>query len=173
MRSTGSASEVIVPDSISDLQTQLAHLKWRKVSNDNKIRNKIATSKALAERDLLLALSEKKSKLKAQWRATVIEQELGKPLEVDEAKLRALEEDSKIQEERSLRQVEVHQKAMNALETKLTGRENMGPREKRRGSTSAAREHVAALHSKLDAHARSVLDVHEPQAPGSVSSFAT
>ena len=59
MRSTGSASEVIVPDSISDLQTQLAHLKWRKVSNDNKIRNKIATSKSLVERDLLLALSQK------------------------------------------------------------------------------------------------------------------
>ena len=70
------------PDAISDLQTQLAHLKWRKVSNNNKIQAKIATSKSLVERDLLLALSQKKSTLKAQWRATVIEQELAKPLEI-------------------------------------------------------------------------------------------
>ena len=96
------------PDAISDLQTQLAHLKWRKVSNNNKIQAKIATSKSLVERDLLLALSQKKSTLKAQWRATVIEQELAKPLEIDEAKLRSLEEDSKLQETRGMRQVEVH-----------------------------------------------------------------
>ena len=165
------------PDAISDLQTQLAHLKWRKVSNNNKIQAKIATSKSLVERDLLLALSQKKSTLKAQWRATVIDQELAKPLEIDEAKLRSLEEDSKLQETRGMRQVEVHQKAMRALEAKLTTRENVGPRDMRRGSTSAAREHVAALHSKLDAHARNVLDArahaYEPQPQGSVSSLAT
>ena len=52
-------------DGIHDIHTQLAHLKWRKSNNDAKIRSSITTSRVLAERDLLIQLSENRARARA------------------------------------------------------------------------------------------------------------
>ena len=70
------------PDATRDIHTQLAHLKWRKCVNDTRIRTKITSSRALAERDLLIQLSENRAQMRAKWREAVIADELQKPLEV-------------------------------------------------------------------------------------------
>ena len=83
--------------SLADLTTQLAHLKWRKCVNDAKIQNKIASSRALAERDLLVQLSENRAAARAKWRSSVIASELTRPLEIDEHFLRELEDEEQVQ----------------------------------------------------------------------------
>ena len=134
--------------SLADLTTQLAHLKWRKCVNDAKIQNKIASSRALAERDLLVQLSENRAAARAKWRTEVIASELTRPLEIDERFLRELEDEQKREAHKHQQHGDIHTRAIAKLESNVAERERRGGKNKARSSTDHVRSSLAALQEK-------------------------
>ncbi len=134
--------------SLADLTTQLAHLKWRKCVNDAKIQNKIASSRALAERDLLVQLSENRAAARAKWRSSVIASELTRPLEIDEHFLRELEDEGKREAHKHQLHSEIHTRAIAKLERNVAERERTGLKGKTRTSTAHVRSNLAALQER-------------------------
>ena len=60
----------------------MAHLRWRKMQNESKIRSMIVASRQMHEQELLKQMSRDRAREKAEWMKEIIEDELAKPLEV-------------------------------------------------------------------------------------------
>ena len=108
---------------VEELETQLAHLRWRKMQNETKIRNMIESSRSMQEQDLLKELSLNKTAQKQQWMRSVIEDELSKPLEVNEDFMHRFENDELTMRETAQNNKARHLTSVRFLQHELSKRE--------------------------------------------------
>jgi hypothetical protein len=52
---------------IKELETQLAHLRWRKMQNESKIRNTLESSRKMRANDVMRQLEQNRAHEKAEW----------------------------------------------------------------------------------------------------------
>lgn len=102
-----------------ELETQMAHLRWRKMQNETKIRTVLSHSRRLHEEELFRDLTRNRSSDKAAWMRGIIEDELSKPLEVNEDFIRGFEQDQKRQRAQNLRNKRQHLKSVKNLQAQL------------------------------------------------------
>jgi hypothetical protein len=108
---------------VQELEVQLAHLRWRKMQNETKIRSMLESSRVMQEQDLLKELSLNKTAQKSGWMRGVIEDELSKPLEVNEAFMHRFEEDELKMRETLRANKSRHLTSVKFLQTELQKRE--------------------------------------------------
>jgi len=108
-----------------ELQTQMAHLRWRKMQNESKIRSMIVASRQMHEQELLKQMSRDRAREKAEWMKEIIEDELSKPLEVDENFIKKFEDDEKSFRAKSLANKRQHLKSVKKLQKELTLRHEL------------------------------------------------
>eukprot|EP01041_Mallomonas_annulata_P000520 gene520-996_t len=82
----------------TEIEQQLAHLRWRRLQNERAIRNSLESSKAMQQNDMMLQISVNHTNEKKIWMTSVIEDELSRPLVLPNADARKLksEEDGKV-----------------------------------------------------------------------------
>ncbi|TMW69135.1 hypothetical protein Poli38472_001291 [Pythium oligandrum] len=66
----------------SSLDERIAHLQWRKTCNERQIQNTLRSTKQMQERDEFLKAAKNDRHEKKEWRVSVIQDELQKPLPV-------------------------------------------------------------------------------------------
>jgi hypothetical protein len=64
------------------LEKKMALLQWRKMQNENTIKNVLQSSKVLLDRDLLTTLSVDSKAEHNQWTESIVRDELKRPLQV-------------------------------------------------------------------------------------------
>ena len=60
---------------IQSIEEQLAHLRWKRMQNERKIRHGINTTKSMKEKDTILNLSIDNAGERATWMTSVIKDE--------------------------------------------------------------------------------------------------
>lgn len=91
-------------DRVSDIEQQLAHMRWRRVQNERAIRENIDISNELHNRDQIVKLSSKSGEEKIMWVTSVVRDEVVRPLVLSDAEVRKLEEDDVIRREKLIKQ---------------------------------------------------------------------
>lgn len=89
---------------VSDIEQQLAHMRWRRVQNERAIRENIDVSNELHNRDQIVKLSSKSADEKIMWVTSVVRDEVIRPLVLSDAEVRKLEEDDVIRREKLIKQ---------------------------------------------------------------------
>jgi hypothetical protein len=72
---------------VQELEQQLAYLQWSKLRNERAIREAIESSKVLKQGDQFLRAVSENSPDKKSWKATVLQDELNKPLKLTDEQL--------------------------------------------------------------------------------------
>ena len=72
---------------VQELEQQLAYLQWSKLRNERAIREAIEGSKVLKQGDQFLRAVSENSPDKKSWKATVLQDELNKPLKLTNEQL--------------------------------------------------------------------------------------
>lgn len=94
-------------DRITDLEQQIAHLRWRRIQKERSIKNSLVTTKTLKQKDLVLSLSVDKPAERSFWTHSVVYDEVERPLVIDDAELYKIQEEE-FRYKKILSQVRVH-----------------------------------------------------------------
>lgn len=78
---------------IQSIEEQLAHLRWKRMQNERKIRHGINTTKSMKEKDTILNLSIDNAGERATWMTSVIKDELSRPLVLSDEQMNRLQAD--------------------------------------------------------------------------------
>ena len=78
---------------VQDLEQQLAHLRWRRMQNERKIRNGINTTRSMKEKDTILNLSIDHAGERATWMTRVVRDELMRPMVLSDEEMNRLQAD--------------------------------------------------------------------------------
>jgi CRISPR/Cas system-associated exonuclease Cas4 (RecB family) len=134
---------------VQELETQLAHLRWRKMQNETKIRSMLDSSRQMHEQDLLKELSLNKTAQRQDWMRGVIEDEMSKPLEVNEAFMHRFENDELKMRETLRANKSRHLTSVKFLQTELSKREE------------TARMRYLALQRKARELNKEAVEIHD------------
>ena len=74
------------------LEEQIAFVRWRRMQNERKIRSALETTKSLQQKDELMCVSMDQGSEKSFWMASVIKDELSRPLVITDEELHRLQE---------------------------------------------------------------------------------
>lgn len=77
---------------VTDIEQQLAHLRWRRVQNERLIRGAIDQTKSLQQKDTVIRLATNLGEEKAMWMTSVVKDEISKPLVISDEELHKIQE---------------------------------------------------------------------------------
>jgi len=77
-------------DRKTDIEQQLAHLRWRLAQNERSIRNSLESTKNLRENDTMLQISVDNVSTKKLWISSFVEKEISTPLILNESEYNKL-----------------------------------------------------------------------------------
>lgn len=106
-----------------DIRVQLQHVRWRKQITEAKIRSAIQASRTTAKRELIDQLAIDRGADAARWRLAVIQNEIEKPLALDESTCQRFDEQSKQTSQQEANDFQRHMKALTWLEKRVKLRE--------------------------------------------------
>lgn len=106
----------------SDIEQQLAHMRWRRMQNERAIRGSLDMSKQLTVRDQLLHNGTDNIEIKNKWLSDAISDELSRPLVLSDGEMRKLENDDIITKNKLIKGSDRQLKALGSLKGMLTSR---------------------------------------------------
>jgi disulfide oxidoreductase YuzD len=72
---------------LTEIEQQMAHLEWLKAQNERAYRNTLAKTRIMHQNDIILKMSVDHNSERAEWMASVIKDELSKPLVLSDAEI--------------------------------------------------------------------------------------
>mmetsp|Transcript_9033 Transcript_9033/g.13575 ORF Transcript_9033/g.13575 Transcript_9033/m.13575 type:complete len:154 (+) Transcript_9033:142-603(+) len=75
---------------ITEIEQQMAHLAWLKAQNERAYRNTMEKTRVMHQNDIILKMSVDNNSEKASWMASVIKDELSRPLVLTDAEMHAM-----------------------------------------------------------------------------------
>lgn len=82
---------------VTDIEQQIAQLRWRRQQNERSIRSALETTKVLKQKDTILGITVDHSAEKAMWTNSIVRDELSRPLIVNDDELHRIQyEEAKI-----------------------------------------------------------------------------
>lgn len=69
----------------TEIEQQLAHMRWRRLQNERAIRNALEKTKSVKQNDTMLQISVNHTNEKKAWMSSIIEDELARPLVLSDA----------------------------------------------------------------------------------------
>ena len=115
---------------IAELEEKMAHLKWKKMCTQSRMKNVLQTSKKLHERDMVLRLGHNRADHKEEWMRGIIQDEMHKPLEVSDKYMKEFTA-KKRQEDHHFRQsAKNHVQSIQRIKKKAQEREEMKVRKR-------------------------------------------
>jgi disulfide oxidoreductase YuzD len=70
-----------------EIEQQMAHLEWLKAQNERAYRNTMEKTRVMHQNDIILKMSVDHNSERASWMASVIKDELSKPLVLSDAEV--------------------------------------------------------------------------------------
>ena len=80
-------------DRVTDIEQQLAHLRWRRMQNERHIRSALDVTKSLQQRDKIIHVSVDAASEKSQWMTAVVRDELSRPLVITDEEIHKIQTD--------------------------------------------------------------------------------
>lgn len=80
-------------DRVTDIEQQLAHLRWKRMQNERHIRSSLEVTKALQQRDKIIHVSVDSASEKSQWMTSVVRDELQRPLVITDEEIHKMQTD--------------------------------------------------------------------------------
>ena len=74
------------------LEEQIAFMRWRRMQNERKIRSSLEQTRSLQTKDELMRVSQDIGASKGEWMASVITDELSRPLVISDEEIHYLQE---------------------------------------------------------------------------------
>jgi len=71
----------------TDLEQQLAHLRWRRMQNERAIRSSLEVTKSLQQKDAIMHVSVDSASERSMWMASVVRDEFSRPLVISDEEL--------------------------------------------------------------------------------------
>mmetsp|Transcript_236 Transcript_236/g.221 ORF Transcript_236/g.221 Transcript_236/m.221 type:complete len:137 (-) Transcript_236:38-448(-) len=90
----------------TEIQQQLAHLRWRRLQNERAVRNVLESTKSMKQNDTMLQISVNHTNEKKSWMSSVIEDELARPLILTDTDLDKLRCNELLSEEKFIKKSE-------------------------------------------------------------------
>lgn len=78
---------------VTDIEQQIAQLRWRRQQNERSIRTALETTKVLKQKDTILGITVDHSAEKSMWTNSIVRDELSRPLIVSDHELHQIEYD--------------------------------------------------------------------------------
>ena len=78
---------------VTDIEQQIAQLRWRRQQNERSIRSALEATKVLKQKDTILGITVDYSAEKSMWTNSIVRDELSRPLIVTDQELHQIEYD--------------------------------------------------------------------------------
>ncbi len=78
---------------VTDIEQQIAQLRWRRQQNERSIRSALETTKVLKQKDTILGITVDHSAEKSMWTNSIVRDELSRPLIVNDDELHQIQYD--------------------------------------------------------------------------------
>ena len=78
---------------VTDIEQQIAQLRWRRQQNERSIRGALEATKVLKQKDTILGITVDSSAEKSMWTNSIVRDELSRPLIVSDQELHQIEYD--------------------------------------------------------------------------------
>jgi len=105
------------------LEEQIAFMRWRRMQNERKIRQALETTKSLQQKDELMNVSMDQGSERSMWMASVIRDELSRPLVISDEELHRFQE-SEAKTKKKLKQfTQVKLRTISTIQTTLKEKE--------------------------------------------------
>jgi hypothetical protein len=78
---------------VTDIEQQIAQLRWRRQQNERSIRSSLEATKVLKQKDTILGITVDYSTERSMWTNAVVRDELSRPLIVSDEELHKIEYD--------------------------------------------------------------------------------
>ena len=78
---------------VTDIEQQIAQLRWRRQQNERSIRGALEATKVLKQKDTILGITVDYSAEKSMWTNSIVRDELSRPLIVTDDELHQIEYD--------------------------------------------------------------------------------
>jgi len=112
------------PARVTDIEQQLAHLRWKRIQNERKIRNGLNVTKSMKEKDTILQMSIDHAGEKAMWMTSVVRDELTRPLVLSDEEMFKLQRDEINIRDRYKRNAERQEMLTLRIKEDMRSREN-------------------------------------------------
>lgn len=80
-------------DRVTDIEQQLAHLRWRRMQNERHIRSSLEVTKSLQQRDKVMHVGIDSASEKSLWMTSVVRDELQRPLVISDEEIHKMQAD--------------------------------------------------------------------------------
>lgn len=80
-------------DRVTDIEQQLAHLRWRRMQNERHIRGALEVTKSLQQRDKIMHVGIDSATEKSLWMTSVVRDELQRPLVITDEEIHKMQSD--------------------------------------------------------------------------------
>jgi len=145
---------------VRELEQEMKLLKWHKLANEAALKAAIIRTNRLKDYDVTKSLSQSAAKDKMLWMQQIIEEEQGKPIEVNEEFIREFRANEELDNQRMKQKSEQHVESLRRLTARLKKREELKERNR---AYREEKNKLKLLKPRFD-----------PKQPGSASSrFAT
>ena len=105
------------------LEEQIAFMRWGRMQNERKIRQALETTKSLQQKDELMNVSMDQGSERSMWMASVIKDELSRPLVITDEELHRFQE-SESKTKKKLRQfTQVKLRTISSIQSSLKEKE--------------------------------------------------
>ena len=111
-----------------ELEQEMKLLRWHKLANEAALKAAIIRTKRLKDEDVRSTLLSSSQDEKLMWMQQIIEEEQGKPIEVNEAFIRSFRENEEADNERMKKKAEQHVESLRRLTVRLKKREELKER---------------------------------------------
>ena len=80
-------------DRVTDIEQQLAHLRWRRMQNERHIRSSLEVTKSLQQRDKVMHVGIDSASEKSLWMTSLVRDELQRPLVISDEEIHKMQAD--------------------------------------------------------------------------------
>ena len=122
-----------------ELEQEMKLLRWHKLANEAALKAAIIRTRRLKDQDIAQELGKVEADEKLMWMQQIIEEEQGKPIEVNEAFIEEFRRNEEADNDRMKRKAEQHVESLRRLTVRLRKREELKNRNR------AYREEKSAL----------------------------
>lgn len=160
-----------------EILAQIAHLRWRKMQNDNKIQSVLTRSNRQHEKEMLKHISRDRAKEKIEWMNRIVQEEMEKPLTVDAGYMHALATEEEQTRKRQLKTKRLHLRSVKEVHKKLAERHshaqarNVTLRKKIKEAEDLCADY-AEKHAAADAELRERYLIEKDNGSGESADFA-
>ena len=115
---------------ISKLQTQMSHLRWKKMSTESRMQGMLHHTKTLKERDRVLLLGRNRTEETLRWKQAIIRDEMKRPLEASSDFMTTFMQQNENEEKRARDALKQHSKNIRANKKQAKERDDQRCRNK-------------------------------------------